>query len=236
MLVDIERPAAKSSPRVIKSLFSGTREKVIHAILDGRDRLWGTTALADRAQVSPYTASQVLNELEQQEWAEVHGKGPRKTRRVGDPGRLLDAWAKQASSEPPPPLRRYFLPGRDDAVLLRDITEAFENAGVEYAFTHEAAGNQYSPFLTHVAQLRVRVRPGPALDKALAALQARQVSEGANLALIDDADGAGLLFHKKPAGTWLASPYQTYIDLLRSANQGRAKELAQHLRRETIRI
>lgn len=236
LLVDVERPPAKSSRRVIKSLFGGTRAKVIHALLSSRDRLWGTTALAEAAQVSPGTASQVLNELEQQEWVEVHGRGPRKARRIVDPGRLLDEWAKQAGAESPPPLHRYYVPGRDDNVLLRDVTAAFEEAGAEYAFTHEAAGNQYNPFLTHVAQLRARVRPGPAVERALAALKARKVTEGANLALVDDTDGAGLLFREKPAGTWLASPYQTYIDLVRSGGQGRAKELAEHLRRETIRI
>ena len=237
LLVDVERPPAKSAPRPIRSLFNGTRVKVMHAILSRRDLMWGTTRLAEMAQVSPGTASQVLNELEQLEWADVHGRGPRKTRHVPDPGRVLDAWAKQAGSEPPLPLRRYFVPGRKDAALLREVAEAFEEAGVEYAFTHEAAGNQYSPFLTHVAQLRMRVRPGPALDKALGSLKARSVDEGANLALIDDADGAGLMFReKKQDGVWLASPYQTYIDLMRAAGQGRSKELAQHLRQEIIGI
>lgn len=234
--IDFERPAPKSSLRTIKSLFTGRRAKVVHAILHSRDRMWGTLELAKSAQVSPGTASQVLNELEQQEWAEAKGKGPRKTRWIGNPGRLLDAWLQQVKSEPPTPLRRYFVPAKDNTVLLRDLAEAFEEAGVEYALTHEAAANQYSPFLTHVAQVRARVRPGPALDRALGTLKAREVSEGANLALIDDPDGGTLLFREKIAGAWLASPYRVYLDLLAVEGQGRGKELAQHLRHEKIGI
>ena len=41
-----------------------------------------------------------------------------------------------------------------------------------------------------------------------------------------------LLFRERVDGVWLASPIQTYLDLLRAA--GRAKELAEHLRRERI--
>ena len=41
-----------------------------------------------------------------------------------------------------------------------------------------------------------------------------------------------LLFRERVGGVWLASPIQVYLDLLRG--EGRAKEMAEHLRRERI--
>jgi hypothetical protein len=41
-----------------------------------------------------------------------------------------------------------------------------------------------------------------------------------------------LLFREQFAGVWLASPIQVYLDLL--CGEGRAKEMAAHLRRHRI--
>ncbi len=41
-----------------------------------------------------------------------------------------------------------------------------------------------------------------------------------------------MLFRQRVGGIWLSSPIQVYLDLLRS--EGRAKELAEHLRKEKI--
>lgn len=61
---------------------------------------------------------------------------------------------------------------------------------------------------------------------------ARVVGEGANFAVIDAKSSGDLLFREQVGGVWLASPIQVYLDLLRG--EGRAKELAEHLRRERI--
>ena len=71
-------------------------------------------------------------------------------------------------------------------------------------------------------------------DTAMAELDARIVNEGANLAVIETKSAGELLFRQQVGGVWLASPIQVYLDLLRG--EGRAKEMAQHLRRERIRF
>jgi len=58
------------------------------------------------------------------------------------------------------------------------------------------------------------------------------VSEGANLAVIEAKSAGDLLFRERVGGVWLASPIQVYLDLLRG--EGRAKEMAEHLRRERV--
>ena len=72
----------------------------------------------------------------------------------------------------------------------------------------------------------------PAADQAIGELGARVVSEGFNLAVIEATSPGELLFRERVNGAWLASPIQVYLDLLRS--EGRAKEMADHLRRERI--
>jgi len=41
-----------------------------------------------------------------------------------------------------------------------------------------------------------------------------------------------LLFRERISDAWLASPVQVYLDLLRG--EGRAKEMAEHLRKERL--
>ena len=72
----------------------------------------------------------------------------------------------------------------------------------------------------------------PAADRALGALDARFVDQGANLALIEVKSPWELLFREFVNGIWLASAVQVYLDLMRS--EGRAREMAKHLRGERI--
>jgi len=74
--------------------------------------------------------------------------------------------------------------------------------------------------------------PGRAADEALAILGARPVNEGANFSVIDVRSSDELLFRQKVDEAWLASPIQVYLDLLHG--EGRAKDMAVHLRRERI--
>ena len=56
----------------------------------------------------------------------------------------------------------------------------------------------------------------------------------ANLAVIETKSAGELLFREQVGGVWLASPVQVYLDLLRG--EGRAKEMAEHLRQERIKF
>jgi hypothetical protein len=65
-------------------------------------------------------------------------------------------------------------------------------------------------------------------------LKAKDVSEGTNLAVIETSSYGEFLFREQQKGIWLANPIIVYLDLLQS--DGRAKEMAEHLRRERIRF
>jgi hypothetical protein len=232
--VYIDRPPPKSLEKSVRSLFSGRRAQVLHALLSHPQDWFGVTEVADRAQVAPSTASDVLGELERFDWLESRGQGPGKERHLREPGELLDAWARQLTGSTAPMLRRYYVPGLKSDALLQRLDEVFDAHHVAYAVSYEAAAQRYAPFLSGISQVRTRLLPSGRADEALAELDARIVTEGANLAVIETKSAGELLFREQVGGVWLASPVQVYLDLLRS--EGRAKEMAEHLRLERIRF
>jgi hypothetical protein len=228
----IDKPPAKSLSKSMRSLFSGRRAQVLHALLLAHKEWFKVKALAERALVSPATASQVLTELERLDWVVARGQGPAKERQLREPAALLDAWVKQLAVTRPLPMRRYFVSSTGTENLIAKLSRVFAKHGIQYAITHEAAGQRYTPFLTNVSQIRCRALNSPAVDEALRDLGAQTASVGANLTLIDVDSPGELLFREQIGGVWVASPIQVYLDLSRS--EGRGKELAEHLRRETI--
>ena len=230
--VFVDKPPPKSLSRSIRSVFSGRRAQVLHAILL-RNRDWfGVKDIAKQARVSPATASQVLAELEKFEWVVSRGQGPGKERHLQKPGALLDAWVGQLTVLRPLSMRRYFVPSVRAEGLVEKFAEVCAQSKAEYAITHEAAGQRYAPFLSTVAQVRCRLQDGPAADGVLGALDARVVDHGANLAVIKVRSPGELLFRECVNGIWLAGAVQVYLDLMRS--EGRAREMARHLRHHRI--
>jgi hypothetical protein len=230
--VYIERPPPKPVAKALRSLFSGRRTQVLHALLV-RPRWWvSVKELAEQSQASPATVSQVMGELERFDWLETRGQGPTKERLLREPGALLDAWSKQLGLGRPPTLRRYYVPAVKPHDLPERLDHVFDRQQITYAITHEAAAQRYTPFLSSVSQVRCRLMPGRPAEEALGALDARVVTEGANLAVIEVKSSGELLFRERVDGAWLASPIQVYMDLMRS--EGRAKEMAEHLRHERI--
>ena len=214
------------------SLFSGRRAQVLHTLLIRYQNWFGVKDLAEQSQVSPATTSQVLTELERFDWLASRGQGPSKERRLAEPGALLDAWAKQLASIRSPVQRRYYVPSIKADTLVQHIGQVFAAREVGYAISFEAAAQRYAPFLSSVSQVRARLLVSEAADAAIAALGAREVNEGANLVIIEAKSPGELLFREQVDNIWLASPIQVYLDLLRG--EGRAREMAEHLRKERI--
>lgn len=230
--VYIEKPPAKTLLKSMGTLFSGRRAQVLHTLLMRHQNWFGGKDLAKQALVSPATASQVLTELERLDWLVSRGQGPNKERHLSEPTALLDAWVKQLTSMRAPALRRYYVPAMNGNTLLKQVAEVFARHEVEYAIGFEAAAQCYAPFLSSVSQVRARLMVGIAATAAIGELGARVVTEGANLAMIEAKSPGELLYREHVDGIWLASPIQVYLDLLQG--DGRAKEMAEHLRKEKI--
>jgi hypothetical protein len=230
--VYIEKPPPKPLAKALRSLFSGRRTQVLQVLLTLPHRWVSVKELAEQSQASPATVSQVMTELERFDWLETRGQGPSKERLLREPGALLDAWSKQLGLGRPPALRRYYVPAVKSTDLPERLDRVFEQHQVAYAITHEAAAQRYAPFLSSVSQVRCRLMPGRAAEEALGAVDARVVTDGANLAVIEAKSAGELLFRERLDGVWLASAVQVYLDLVHG--EGRAKEMAEHLRHERI--
>ncbi|MFZ2294048.1 MAG: type IV toxin-antitoxin system AbiEi family antitoxin [Polaromonas sp.] len=228
----IDRPPPRTLAKSVLSLFSGRRAQVLHTLLVRHQNWFGVKELAEQSQVSPATASQVLTELERFDWLASRGQGPSKERHLAEPGALLDAWAKQLASIRSPVQRRYYVPSMKADTLVQHIGQVFAAQEVGYAISFEAAAQRYAPFLSSISQVRARLLVSAAADAAIGALGAREVNEGANLVIIEAKSPGELLFREQVDSIWLASPIQVYLDLLRG--EGRAKEMAEHLRKERI--
>lgn len=228
----IDKPPPKTLSKSVRSLFSGRRGQVVHTLLMRHQDWFGGKELAEQALVSPATASQVLTELDRFDWLVSRGQGPSKERHLREPAALLDAWVKQLASIRPAALRRYYVPSMKADALLEHIGQVFATHEVGYAISHEAAAQRYAPFLSSVSQVRCRVLVDTAAEAAIGELGARVVNEGANLTIIEAKSPGELLFSEQVGGIWMASPIQVYLDLLRG--EGRAKEMAEHLRKERI--
>lgn len=230
--VYVDKPPPKAEASVMRSLFTGRRAQAIHALLSRREQWFGVKQLAELSHVSPATASEILTELEKHDWIDTRGLGPNKERHLREPRALLDAWASQVITSRAPVLRRYYIPGLKADALVDHAAKAFEAHDANYAISHEAAAQRYAPYLSSVGQVRCRVLATRSAEDALADLGARVVNEGANFVVIEVKSPGDLLFRERVGNAWLASPIHVYLDLLKG--EGRAKEMAEHLRKERI--
>ncbi len=230
--VYVDKPPPKTLSRSIRSLFSGRRSRVLHALLMRPDEWFGVNELAESAFVSPATTSQVFKELEKFDWVESRGQGPTKKRILREPGALLDEWTKQLALMRPLPLKRYYVPSVHVEGLLQKFAKVCDDHKAEYAITHEAAAQWYARFLSSFSQVRCRLVVDEPADAVLDSLDAHNVDHGANLVVIPVKSSDELLFSKRVDGTRMASPVQVYLDLMRS--EGRARDMAKHLRKEKI--
>lgn len=228
----IEKPAPKKLSKLFLPLFSECRTQVLHALLHQNKEWFNVKKLSKLAMVSPATASQVLTELERLDWMSSRGQGPGKKRHLDEPAKLLDAWAKQGSSSSFPLIRRYYVPNMKQEELLERIGKVFDAHEVKYAVGWEAAAQRYAPFLTNISQVRCRLLASQGSESALKELGAHAVGEGANFIIVEAKSAGELLFCEQVGGIWLDSPVLVYIDLLRG--EGRAREMAEHLRKERI--
>jgi hypothetical protein len=229
----IEKPPPKALEKSVRGLFRGKRSQVLHALLLRHDEWYGVKELAELAEVSPATVSETLSAMDRFEWLTTKGQGPSKERRLTDPGVLLDEWQTQIlAAHRRPSYRRFYVPASQPEDITTRLSHACETLNVEYVLTQETAAQLYAPFLSVVSRVTCRLASGGAAQNVYSELDARPVSEGANLDIIETKSRGEFLFKQRIDSLWLASPVQVYLDLLLS--RGRAKKMAEHLRQERI--
>lgn len=217
----------------VKARLAGKAGLIAQALLLDRDRSWRVADIAAEAGVSTGLAHRVLARLEDADILAADGIGPRKVRRITNPGALLDLWAEEEKERDARRTAAFVLtrPGTRTAALL---SERLDGAGITHAITGIAAAAILAPALTSVPVTEVRVTAAVPASDALKALEARQTEEGSNLVIVQGADDAELRFRREVDGIWLAADTRIYLDSLRDPRRG--KEQAQLFRESVLGI
>jgi len=138
---------------------------------------------------------------------EVRGRGPAKLRRLSDPKHMIGSWSQYVEHQKPPSVERYYSPLLDSRELMKGIDHACHERGIPYAITGEAATQAYAPFKTSISQVRCRMVPSGNQRAVLAAVDARPVDEGWNLAVVPVRNEAEARAANRIGGVGYASPY-----------------------------
>ena len=230
----IDRPPTRKQTKTTGSVFEGRRSLVIETLWEVKDRWTGVKEIAKRIEASSSMVSETLTELERRGWVDAEGSGPAKVRRLVNWASLLDEWTNHETAKGEWSLERYYVPNIRPEPLAEKLGEACDNRKILYEITGEWAGNQYTPHLSNVSQLKVRMAEAGVRSLVLNAVGAKPVTEGWNLGIISAGPGQEMRFADRATGIALASPLRTYLDLLRSG--GRAKEQAKELRNQWLTI
>ena len=217
----------------VKARLSGKAGLIAQALLLDRDRSWRVADMAAEAGVSAGLAHRVLARLEDATILAAEGTGPRKVRRITNPGALLDLWAEEEKERGARRTAAFVLtrPGTRTAALL---SGRLAGAGITHAITGIAAAAILAPSLTAVPVTQVRVAAATSANDALNAMEARPTEEGSNLVIVQGADDAELRFRREVDGIWLAADTRIYLDSLRDPRRG--KEQAQTFRESVLGI
>ena len=212
MYVEI-RGRSITAPKITRNaaLYTPKAARVVHALLLDPMREWRTTDLYQATGVSLGQVAKVKSSLASQGWVESSYGRLVLTR----PRKLLDDWARQYR-----PLRRevrYF-----SLEALFDIEKRFSQSVPAGTLTEFAAAERYAPY-TYYQRLAFYVPEWPSsLAKDLGL---RPAEGGANVTVYESLEGG--LFSEERAGTRIASPIRTYLDL--TLLGGRGQDAAEHL-------
>lgn len=232
----IDKPGVRRQAAAF-DLFTEARTPVLHAMLREPQLAFTVQDLAGRTGSSSATISKLMAQLEREDWMSVEGNGPFKRRQLAQPGAVLDAWAAAETSRlSQRKLHRFFVRGHKAVDLPRVISGALPRevpaTGCTHHFTAEAAAQYYAPFLTtwNVTTMRATQEVTQVLCKAVDAVE---VEQGYNLLVIEDGL-SGLRFSETAGPVFIASPVQTYVDLMCAS--GRAPDAARHLREQVLKF
>lgn len=217
----------------VKARLAGKAGLIAQALILDRDRSWRVGDIASKAGVSIGLAHRVLARLENAAILAADGIGPRKVRRITNPGALLDLWAEEEKERGARRTAAFVLvrPGARTAALL---SERLGRAGITHAVTGIAAAAILAPALMSVPITYVRVTAAIPASDALKVLEGRQTDEGANLVIVQGADDGELRFRREVDGIWLTADTRIYLDSLRDPRRG--KEQALLFRESVLRI
>lgn len=224
--VFIEREVAgkpepeRRSLRSLRSLFKPQSARVVRLLLAEPSRHWRVIELSHAARVSVGLVGNIRTELRERCWADPSDQGFYLT----DPDALLDAWADEYDPTKSREVRRYTsLVGDTFAERLMQLSRATGSI----ALSSFSAAEWWAPHVHQESTFFYADVAGLAdLERVL---ELKPATTAANV-IIRIPDEPGILDDaiRLEHGLCVTRPVQTYLDLLRSGDNGQAG--AEHLR------
>lgn len=219
-------PAYSNTRKGTVSPFAPKASRVVRALLSDPARRWRVSELADQVRMNPGNVHRVLGALTDRGFVERD----QDLYVLQDRGSLLEAWAENAAR-----LRfesRLVIPVRGE---LREEVERILDALQDRAVVSgELAAELYAPYLA-ASHATVHCIDEGAWETARLAAEAgpRPLRPHGQVAVDLAEEGVGD-FGERRFGLPLVSPAQLYVEL--SRERGRAREAAEHVRREVLKF
>lgn len=213
-----------SEKRELRSLYSPKAERILRAFLTTPLKPWRVQQLADEADVSLGLVSKVKRLLEDREWLDTQSTGFK----LADPQKTLEEWAKQYRYSRHRTCDCYALISGSE--LESQIATAAEEGAIRVALTGFSAAVRYAPAVRYRRSMAYVDGDAAAFAQRLGI---KQVPSGANLTLIEPYDEGVFYGVKILDGIPIASPVQTYLDLM--SQKARGEEAAAAILEEVLK-
>ena len=212
------RGNAKVSP------FAPKASRIVRTFLSEPDRRWRLSEFAALCDMNPGNVHRVLGALAADDLIERDGDDYV----VPDPGSLLEAWSEQGQRGR---LReRLSIPVRGP--LSDAVRELVDVLGEHAVVSGELAAEMYAPHLPAGSAVVHRLDDGPLEGLELSSVAPVRSLRSPTHIVVDRADEGVGAFRVEREGLPLVSPQQLFFDLYRE--RGRAREAAEHVRREVL--
>ena len=185
---------------------------ILRYLLRDPQKRWRVQELAEASESSIGLVSRVKSYLEEREYALSTEDGFF----IKKPAEVIAEWAKTYNAKPNTVYDCY---STDSIAQLEQKLVAMQaESGIDYAFTGFSGGVRYAPTVRY-NKIHVYV-PLQNLQEAIAAMQCKKVTSGANISIIVPYDPCTMIDARIINGSRVASPVQVCLDLLGLAGRG----------------
>jgi len=217
------RPNQYSERRELRSLYSPKSERILRVLLNAPRKAWKVQDLAKEAQVSIGLVSKAKRTLELREWLDGTVRGLK----LKSPLEVLTEWAESYCYAKHLAMSFYSL--GSGLELEEQVVAAARNNEIRVALTGFSAAARYAPAVRYLRSVLYCEATPVELARSVSS---KPVSSGADLTLIQPYDEGVFYGVESRDGLPVASPIQTYLDLMKQPARG--EEAAEALLREVI--
>jgi len=216
----------KRTRSILKKLFSPKATRIIRALLEEPERLWGISELSQTSEVALGYTHEVMAKLLK------HGhiiRDEKKRIHLSRPAELLNDWAGQYKIFPES-IHSYYSSMKNPQKLMKKVAYVLKRNRTAYCFTLHAGASLVAPFMRfndvhfyYLGELKTIVRQ----------LELEEIEFGGTVHLIEPYD-KGIFYRKQTIeGKNVVCNTQLYLDLNQYPTRG--KEQAEFLRKQRIK-